>query len=166
MLIIDVPYTISGRLLSFFADKAALTLAQHCKWSSLLFWKGRGHSCWVGRVPACTEAAHALIKSCQPRVYPHVTSFTRPSSRLTNSFFPASKIVIAEESEREGLGTRLLFQLTSLLCESRLLMTFTRFNEFCYASTASCVLCNKMPSTSKFCRFFMGFFLLGMWFTL
>ena len=28
-------------------------------------------------------------------------------SRLTNSFFPASKIVIAEESEREGLGTRL-----------------------------------------------------------
>ena len=25
----------------------------------------------------------------------------------TNSFFPASKIVIAEESEREGLGTRL-----------------------------------------------------------
>ena len=53
----------------------------------------------MGRVPACTEAAHALIKS---RVYPHVTSFTRPSSRLTNSFFPASKIVIAEESEREG----------------------------------------------------------------
>ena len=35
----------------------------------------------------------------------HVISFTRPSSCLTNSFFPASKIVIAEESEREGLGT-------------------------------------------------------------
>ena len=27
---------------------------------------------------------------------------------LTNSFFPASKIVIAEESEREGLGTRVI----------------------------------------------------------
>ena len=37
-------------------------------------------------------------------------------------------------------------------------MTFTKFNEFSYASTA--VLCNKMPSTSKFCRFFRGFFYL------
>ena len=27
-----------------------------------------------------------------------------------------------------------LFQLTSLLCESRLLMTFTKFNEFSYAT--------------------------------
>ena len=49
-------------------------------------------------------ATHLPQKACDA----HVISFTRPSSRLTNSFFPASKIVIAEESEREGLGTRLL----------------------------------------------------------
>ena len=46
-------------------------------------------------------ATHLPQKACDT----HVISFTRPSSRLTNSFFPASKIVIAEESEREGLGT-------------------------------------------------------------
>ena len=51
-------------------------------------------------------ATHLPQKACDA----HVTSFTRPSSRLTNSFFPASKTVIAEASEREGLGTR-LFQV-------------------------------------------------------
>ena len=45
----------------------------------------------------------------------HVISFTRPSSHLTNSFFPASKIVTAKESEREGLGTRLA-NCCSLTC--------------------------------------------------
>ena len=47
-------------------------------------------------------ATHLPKKACDA----HVTSFTRPSSRLTISFFPASKIVSAEESEREDLGTR------------------------------------------------------------
>ena len=51
-------------------------------------------------------ATHLPQKACDP----HVISFTRPSSRLTNSFFPASKIVIAKESEREGLGTRLVLR--------------------------------------------------------
>ena len=40
------------------------------------------------------------------------------------------------------------FQLTNLLCESRLLMTFTKFNEFSYASTVC------------YARFFRGFFYL------
>ena len=63
---------------------------------------------WAGNVWVCAQsitmvATHLPQKACDA----HVISFTRPSSRLTN-FFPASKIVIAEESEREGMGTRLV----------------------------------------------------------
>ena len=62
------------------------------------------YNCWSDQQDAGhLRGMHLPQKACDA----HVTSFTRPSSRLTNSFFPASKIVIAEESEREGLGTRL-----------------------------------------------------------
>ena len=75
-------------------------------------WRGKvpvpvlhalGWKC-VGVWSITMVATHLPQKVCDA----HMISFTRPSSHLTNSFFPASKIVIAEESEREGLGTRLL----------------------------------------------------------
>ena len=55
-----------------------------------------GWNC-VGVWSITMVATHLPQKACDA----HVTSFTRPSSRLTNSFFPASKIVTAKESERD-----------------------------------------------------------------
>ena len=90
--------------------------------SRLLFsgarWRGKvpvpvlhalGWKC-VGVWSITMVATHLPQKACDA----HVIIFTRPSSHLTNSFFPASKIVIAEESEREGLGTRLEIHCTDV----------------------------------------------------
>ena len=80
---------------------------------------------WQGKAPV--PVPHALGWKCvgvwsitmvathlpQKARDAHVISFTRPSSRLSNSFFPVSKIVTAKESEREGRGTRLLNSYTT-----------------------------------------------------
>ena len=82
-------------------------MSQH---SRLLFpgarWRGKapvpvlhalGWKC-VGVWSITMVATHLPQKACDA----HVISFTRPSFLLN---FPASKIVSAKESEREGLGT-------------------------------------------------------------
>ena len=49
---------------------------------------------------------------------------------LTRRLIQAFSFLCLHSCEKPGS----LFQLTSLLCESRLLMTFTKFNEFSYAT--------------------------------
>ena len=86
----------------------------------------------------------------------HILNAYLLTRRLIQAFF----FLCLHSSENPGS----LFQLTNLLCESRLLMTFTKFNEFSYATTGTLYMFSSHAQLAL-CLSVL-FFLLGMRFTL